>query len=45
MYEEEYRRSGDDWRISRQSLQFIWPQRMVDDAFLDRQTTSAPVNG
>ena len=45
VYEEEYRRTGEDWRISRQSLQFVWPQRMVDDGFLARQATPAPVAG
>jgi hypothetical protein len=42
VYEEEYRRTGQHWRISRQSLQFVWPQRMVDDGFLARQATSTP---
>ena len=45
VYEEEYRRTGETWQISRQSLQFIWPQRMVDDGFLARQAAATPVSG
>jgi len=39
VYEEEYRRTEGDWKILRQSLNFIWPQRMLNDGFLDRQTS------
>jgi ketosteroid isomerase-like protein len=36
VYEEEYRRTGDGWRIARQSLSFIWPQRMLGASLLPR---------
>lgn len=40
VYEEEYRRTEGDWKILRQSLNFIWPQRMLNDGFLDRQSAT-----
>lgn len=37
VYEEEYRRESGEWRIAKQGLNFIWPQRMLNDGFLERQ--------
>ncbi|ROZ99072.1 nuclear transport factor 2 family protein [Gordonia sp. OPL2] len=37
VYEESYARTDEGWKILRQSLNFIWPQRMLGDGFLDRQ--------
>lgn len=33
LYDEEYRRAGDTWKIARQSLSFIWPERLLCDGF------------
>jgi hypothetical protein len=40
VYEEEYKRANGDWKILRQSLNFIWPQRMLNDGFLKRRTAA-----
>lgn len=37
VYEESYSRTDDGWKILRQSLNFIWPERMLGDGFLARQ--------
>jgi ketosteroid isomerase-like protein len=33
VYDEEYRRTDDGWRIARQSLSFIWPKRIPMPGF------------
>lgn len=33
VYDEEYQRTGEGWRIARQSLSFIWPERHLCDNF------------
>lgn len=40
VYEEEYRKLGEDWKISKQSLNFVWPERMVDQGLLDRHAAA-----
>jgi hypothetical protein len=35
VYDERYRRRESGWRISKQRLNFIWPQRMLNDGFLN----------
>lgn len=37
-YDEEYRRVGDDWRIARQSLSFVWPERHLCAGFPPHHT-------
>jgi hypothetical protein len=39
---EEYRRTEDGWRIARQSLSFIWPQRMLGESLLPRYGAPDP---
>jgi hypothetical protein len=29
VYEDEYRKDDGTWRISKMSLQFLWPERLV----------------
>ncbi len=41
VYDEQYRRVDGGWRISKQSLNFVWPQRMLNDGFLDQYTPSS----
>jgi hypothetical protein len=41
VYDEQYRRADGTWRISKQSLNFVWPQRMLNDGFLDQQAPSS----
>ncbi|MFC8045454.1 nuclear transport factor 2 family protein [Nocardia sp. NPDC057353] len=41
VYEETYRRDATGWKILRQNLNFIWPQRMLGDGFLERQAAPA----
>ena len=33
LYDEEYRKVNGQWKISRCSLQFLWPQKMVMPSF------------
>jgi hypothetical protein len=33
VYDEEYRKVGGAWKIARQSLNFVWPQRLLNDGF------------
>ncbi len=40
VYDEEYRRTPNGWRISRQGLNFVWPQRMLNDGFLSRHAAN-----
>ena len=41
VYDERYRRADGRWRISKQSLNFVWPQRMLNDGFLDQHAPSS----
>ena len=36
VYDEEYRKEQGKWLISKSSLQFLWPKRMVMDDFKSR---------
>lgn len=42
IYENDYRKRGEDWQISRSQIQFVWPQRIVSDDF-PRETPRAPI--
>ena len=33
VYDETYRRSDGEWRISRSTLNFLWPDRHTADGF------------
>lgn len=33
VYENEYRKIGDEWKISRSNIQMTWPDRKTTDAF------------
>lgn len=33
IYENDYRKIGGDWKISRSAIQFIWPSRIVAEDF------------
>ena len=41
VYDEQYRRGDGGWRISRQSLNFVWPQRMLNHGFLNQHAPSS----
>jgi ketosteroid isomerase-like protein len=41
IYDEEYRKVDGRWKIARQSLNFIWPERTLNDGFLDRHANTA----
>jgi ketosteroid isomerase-like protein len=41
VYDERYRRGDGGWRISKQSLNFVWPQRMLNDGFLEQHAPSS----
>jgi len=36
LYDEEYRKVDDIWKIARCSLYFTWPERHLDDAFFQK---------
>lgn len=36
VYDEEYERVDGEWKIRRQALNFIWPDRQLGDDFLER---------
>ncbi len=31
LYDEEYKKIDDSWKIKRTSLQFFWPERHIQD--------------
>lgn len=33
IYENEYRKTGPDWQISRSEIHFVWPQRITSQEF------------
>jgi len=35
LYDEEYRKESGDWKFSRSSLQFFWPQRHLTPPYSD----------
>lgn len=41
VYDEEYRKAEGEWKIARQSLNFVWPERLLNDGFLERHTATA----
>lgn len=42
LYDEEYRKVGGDWKISRSSLQFMWPQRNLSEGFVKPRDHGLP---
>jgi hypothetical protein len=42
IYENDYRKIGQDWKISRSAIQFVWPARITGEGF-PRDMTPTPI--
>ena len=36
VYDEDYVKKGDDWKIKRSSIHFLWPEKHLDPKFIGR---------
>ena len=42
IYDEEYRKTDGQWRIAHQSLNFVWPERNLNDGLLAAPSPAPP---
>ena len=36
VYDEDYVKRGDEWKIKRSSIHFLWPEKHLDPKFIGR---------
>ena len=41
VYENDYRKTGAEWMISRSTIQFVWPERIVSEDFPRKMTPTS----